>query len=765
MIYIFLVDNGTIGIKFPYDYDLVNRIRTIPNRKWNDKNSMWTISIYQYQRLLNELKRNKYEVKKGVEEAYNKTKDIAMIEIMGSTCRIMNDLSDDAKKQIDEVCSFKVKNAYYVKKALAERDIHDYDGIVHMFRDNKFPVGLVNRVKDVCIGFYDNVEVMDKRKLPDKIEVPGGDMPLWDHQKSVVEDAIRKKQGVIFLAPGVGKTRIACEIILRLSLPALFLTHTKDLAIQTKKRLEDHLGIDVGLIGMGKKIVNDVNIGMVQTYNSILKKNPAKRTEEEKEALAFLKKVPIVVADECLPYHQKILVKYKGRTQQKCIGYIVKNQLSCKALSYNHETGEIEEKPIVNYFKIPLRKKLVEITIEDEKGDEHKIICSNDHKIFSNNHYVEAKKLDKGDDVLLITYDRKKVKCEICDKEYTSLVGHVTTHGMSTSEYRKLYPKAKFAIVAESQKQKMRRKFKGMNLEERYGQRRANAIREKLRKNYKHHANWRKGLTTKKGEKNYSEKLKKAIDKGAKTARENYRTGKRKPWNKGKGLKECPTLSHGKVHSDAIKTKSKVISDSKKGKKNPMTNPIHREKMKKTITKTWNQPHMKKEQSERIKKLWENEKYRKTQVDAHKKYYRENIKKYVAIQKVRPTKLESYLNEQIINNFNVKTKMNQWKTLTIDDKKCAREIDISFWSDEETSFVILCDGKVFHGERTVYKENTLVYDRKAAKAFTAIGYNVIRYSEDEIYSNFAINHLRDIVKKLKFDSNKERYLRCWFDNN
>jgi superfamily II DNA or RNA helicase len=99
---------------------------------------------------------------------------------------------------------------------------------------------------------------------------------------------LRKKIGILELATGSGKTECAIECIRRLTCKTLFVTDRKELLNQTKKRIEEALGIKVGVIGQGEIDLQDVSVATIQTLN--------KRKTELKE---YLSKIKFVIMDEC----------------------------------------------------------------------------------------------------------------------------------------------------------------------------------------------------------------------------------------------------------------------------------------------------------------------------------------------------------------------------------------------------------------------------------------------------------------------------------
>jgi superfamily II DNA or RNA helicase len=91
---------------------------------------------------------------------------------------------------------------------------------------------------------------------------------LRSYQKPAVEALLKATQGTLQAPAGSGKTQMGLEVIARLKQPALWLTHTKDLARQAADRAAQVLGIpreEVGMLGAGReKIGPRLTVGIVQ---------------------------------------------------------------------------------------------------------------------------------------------------------------------------------------------------------------------------------------------------------------------------------------------------------------------------------------------------------------------------------------------------------------------------------------------------------------------------------------------------------------------
>lgn len=94
---------------------------------------------------------------------------------------------------------------------------------------------------------------------------------LFDYQEKVVTKAINAKNGIIVMPAGSGKTQTALELIARLSLKTLWITHTIDLLNQSYNRANDNMeGVGLGKIANGKvEIGTHITFATVQTLKSI----------------------------------------------------------------------------------------------------------------------------------------------------------------------------------------------------------------------------------------------------------------------------------------------------------------------------------------------------------------------------------------------------------------------------------------------------------------------------------------------------------------
>lgn len=94
---------------------------------------------------------------------------------------------------------------------------------------------------------------------------------LFDYQEKVVERALQKRNGLIIMPAGSGKTQTALELIAKIGFKTLWLTHTIDLLNQSYNRFKTNFeGGGVGKIANGKiEIGTHITFATVQTLSKI----------------------------------------------------------------------------------------------------------------------------------------------------------------------------------------------------------------------------------------------------------------------------------------------------------------------------------------------------------------------------------------------------------------------------------------------------------------------------------------------------------------
>lgn len=176
---------------------------------------------------------------------------------------------------------------------------HKWDGWNHLYSDktHKFPAGLTKRVEKALKAKGYRVETNDTRAKPsldylnETIELFG--VELRDSQYDAIEQAINEGQGIIKAATGFGKTEVMAGLLYAMALPSVIFINAKTLAHQTRKRLEERLGVEVGFIGDGIYQPAFITVCMFQSAANLLK-DPLSKDEFKQ----FLRGIDLVLIDE-----------------------------------------------------------------------------------------------------------------------------------------------------------------------------------------------------------------------------------------------------------------------------------------------------------------------------------------------------------------------------------------------------------------------------------------------------------------------------------
>ena len=150
------------------------------------------------------------------------------------------------------------------------------------------PRGYMRQLILLCRRHEIKYEIEDRRRrLPDTSFSFQG--KLRPFQQVAVDRMLARDFGTLSSATGSGKTIMTLYMIARRRQPTSIIVHTKDLAAQWTRRIEEFLGIAaerVGMIGGGKKVVGpEITIALVQSLY--------KCVEDVSEHIGFL------VVDEC----------------------------------------------------------------------------------------------------------------------------------------------------------------------------------------------------------------------------------------------------------------------------------------------------------------------------------------------------------------------------------------------------------------------------------------------------------------------------------
>ena len=120
------------------------------------------------------------------------------------------------------------------------------------------------------------------------IDFKGENIGLYPYQEKAVQALTKAKFGILQSPAGSGKTQMGIELIKRFNLPALWLTHTTDLLLQSMQRARRYMDHSlIGTITAGK-----VNIGKGVTFATV-------QTMANLNLEDFRNEWAVVICDEC----------------------------------------------------------------------------------------------------------------------------------------------------------------------------------------------------------------------------------------------------------------------------------------------------------------------------------------------------------------------------------------------------------------------------------------------------------------------------------
>lgn len=115
------------------------------------------------------------------------------------------------------------------------------------------------------------LEMFENRIILGKHIAYKSKIELFEYQKEVLEKANIRKNGIIVMPAGSGKTQTALELIAKIGVKTLWITHTIDLLNQSYDRAKNNFdNIGLGKISNGKiEIGTHITFATVQTLKSI----------------------------------------------------------------------------------------------------------------------------------------------------------------------------------------------------------------------------------------------------------------------------------------------------------------------------------------------------------------------------------------------------------------------------------------------------------------------------------------------------------------
>jgi len=202
-------------------------------------------------------------------------------------------VKDAPKNLVTHCCKkFWIPNPVYIKKQRLKLKTFGTPKILYLFKlsENKdltFDTGQLNDVLNSLEELNVLYKVLNSLNSGFRVTYKWNEkFKLRDYQEDCVSKGL-EKSGCIVVPAGGGKTIIGMNIIKKMGVKTLWLTHTKDLMYQSAERAEQCLNTTSGFIGDGKKqLGRNLTIATVQT----LVRNP--------DLLKEFNDVGLVIVDE-----------------------------------------------------------------------------------------------------------------------------------------------------------------------------------------------------------------------------------------------------------------------------------------------------------------------------------------------------------------------------------------------------------------------------------------------------------------------------------
>ena len=385
-----------LEIVFPYNAEIVNAVRALPSRRFDPVSKSWSVPAQYAMVVANALARFDFVFDFATDSINVEQTDVPIVAPPPS--------KKIATIENDEIvmCFGYDKGLVSAMRALSERRYHDTP-------QGKYwtaPTSVAYEVLAVLekFGFEIAPEILalvasenEARqaalqaeqvglKLTSDLDVPTL-LPLYDFQKVAVE-FVEQVGGRALIGDemGLGKTWSAAGYLSRHPemRPAIVVCPAT-LKLNWRREIRRLLGTDSIAILTGTKpgrFLPDaqfyiINYDILQNWiEPLLLKNP--------QAL---------ILDECFPY-KTLVTTSVGNIP---IGEIVEKRMNVDVLSYDLRANVVEWKQITRWIKNPLRHELIKITHEDGE-----IICTPNHKIWTEDGYVPAESLVSGTRVCVV---------------------------------------------------------------------------------------------------------------------------------------------------------------------------------------------------------------------------------------------------------------------------------------------------------------------------------------------------------------------------
>lgn len=196
---------------------------------------------------------------------------------------------DNPSEELTKWCrkNLKLKNPEYAKKQRMHFWVGNTPEYLYLYETHGDKMVLPYGVLRNILPMVNTDDIKTVFPVAEKIDY-GCKVPLYDYQEKAVEEVYWKQYGILQSAAGSGKTQMGIALIAKLGKRALWLTHTRDLLLQSKERAKQYMGEALlGTITEGK-----VNIGHGITFATV-------QTMCNLDLAQYKDMWDVIIVDEC----------------------------------------------------------------------------------------------------------------------------------------------------------------------------------------------------------------------------------------------------------------------------------------------------------------------------------------------------------------------------------------------------------------------------------------------------------------------------------
>ena len=212
-----------------------------------------------------------------------------------------------------------------------------WDGTKNLYnlRNQTFPTGLLKRALRALYACGYEVDLIDKRIKPEGKELTLKNVELRDYQIDAVNELADKTRGLLMAATGSGKTVVLAGLLAKLGVKSLVVVPTTVLLTQTAERLENMLGVEVGMIGDGVHNVSDITVA---TFQSLTDSTDTKKRKFDSETGQWktVGKKKVIVRENMLEYLASIECVISDETHHLSSASLQRVFEACKNAYYRY---------------------------------------------------------------------------------------------------------------------------------------------------------------------------------------------------------------------------------------------------------------------------------------------------------------------------------------------------------------------------------------------------------------------------------------------